>query len=409
MNDREQMHLNYFHFPTGAHEASWRHPDSRPESCETLDYYVSLAQTCERACLDSFFVPGNHGVIAIGETDKALNLDTLLTMMAIAARTERLGLIGTASTTFNHPWLLAKAFASLDHLSGGRAGWNVVTSSTDFEARNFGLPGIPDHETRYAMAAEFVDVAFKLWSAWEDDAVIRDRETGVYADETKVHEIDHVGQYYSVKGPLPVTPSPQRRPLMVQAGASATGKAFAAKYAEAVFCYASTLEAGRVRGQRRAARDGAGVRDAGERHGTRPGQPDLGGRRLPGAGRHRGADRRLDGGVVPRAGVRRVQPDGPGRAQRPSGHCRQAGAGAAGARRVPDRVHRPDAARALWAAAAGAGGDRIELTLEPVRDSLARAEDVSCHRPTRLLRLALPDCAPVRAGQATAVSLATTP
>ena len=169
---------------------------------------------------------------------------TLLT--AIAGATSHVGLIATASTSYNEPYLLARAFASLDRISGGRAGWNIVTSGTDAEAANFGLDKVRAHADRYGRATEFLDVALALWDSWEDDAIQLDPVSGVFADADKVHRADHVGEHFRVAGPLNVPGSPQGRPVLVQAGSSEAGKAFAAQYAEAVFTAQRTLAEGQA-------------------------------------------------------------------------------------------------------------------------------------------------------------------
>ena len=164
---------------------------------------------------------------------------TLLT--AIAAVTERIGLIATASTTFNEPYNLARYFGSLDHISGGRAGWNIVTTFSEAAAYNFGLAGVPSNEDRYARAQEFVDVTSALWDSWEDGAVLVDRASGHYLDLEKVHRIDHAGRFLKVRGPLNAPRTPQGRPVYIQAGSSNEGRAFAARNAEAIFTAHQTL------------------------------------------------------------------------------------------------------------------------------------------------------------------------
>ena len=155
--------------------------------------------------------------------------------------TSHIGLIATASTTYNDPFNLARRFASLDHISGGRAGWNIVTTATQAAAQNFGLDEVPGHGERYQRAAEFVDVSVALWDSWEDGAEIGDKAAGRYADPARIHPVDFAGEYFRVRGPLNVPRSPQGRPLLVQAGSSDDGREFAARYAEAVFTAQQTL------------------------------------------------------------------------------------------------------------------------------------------------------------------------
>ncbi|MEU2256872.1 LLM class flavin-dependent oxidoreductase [Nocardia xishanensis] len=241
---RKTFHLNAFLMGVGHHESAWRHP--RTEARRVLDvaHFQELGRIAERGKLDSvFFADG----LAVGPQIKRNTLavfEPVTLLSAIATATERIGLIATASTTYNEPFNLARVFASLDHLSGGRAGWNIVTSGNEQEAFNFGYDAIPEHARRYERAEEFVDVAVQLWDSWESGAIVLDEETGVFADPDRVHTIDHVGERFRVRGPLNSPRSPQGRPLLVQAGSSESGKEFAARYAEAVFTAQRTLEEG---------------------------------------------------------------------------------------------------------------------------------------------------------------------
>jgi FMN-dependent oxidoreductase (nitrilotriacetate monooxygenase family) len=237
-----ELHLNAFIMSTGHHEAAWRHPDVEPARALTLQHYVDIARTAERGRLDSvFFADGValHGNVK-HNTHSAFEPLTLLS--ALAASTTHVGLIATASTTYNHPYTLARAFASLDHLSGGRAGWNIVTSAGQDEARNFGLEGRPDHETRYARATEFVQLAQALWDSFDDEAVLADKASGIYADTDLIAPVDHKGEHFDVRGPLNIRRPVQGYPLLVQAGSSESGKEYAARFAEAVFTAQQTLE-----------------------------------------------------------------------------------------------------------------------------------------------------------------------
>lgn len=235
------LHLNAFLMSTGHHEASWRLPESDPHAGTSLAHFTRLAQTAERGKFDSVFFAdspvlwGSVGRRPIGAVEPTVLL------AALAAATERIGLIATASTSYNSPYNLARRFASIDHLSGGRAGWNVVTTAGADAARNFGLDDQPLHRGRYERAAEFLDVASKLWDSWDDDAILADKEAGVWADAGRVHAVDHSGRHFSVKGPLDIPRSPQGRPVIVQAGSSEDGKGLAARYAEAVFTAQQTL------------------------------------------------------------------------------------------------------------------------------------------------------------------------
>jgi FMN-dependent oxidoreductase (nitrilotriacetate monooxygenase family) len=227
---------------TGHHEASWRLPESDPYASVDLDHYRNLARIAERGTFDSLFLADgpvlfNH----VGQRPSG-TLEPITLLTALATATEHIGLIATASTSYNSPYNLARRFASLDHISGGRAGWNIVTTAGAEAARNFGLDAEPAHATRYERAAEFLDVALKLWDSWEDDLVVADKAAGVWGDGSKIHPPRHKGTYFSVEGALNVPRTPQGYPLLVQAGSSEDGKRFAARYAEAVFTAQQTLK-----------------------------------------------------------------------------------------------------------------------------------------------------------------------
>ncbi|MFF0772968.1 LLM class flavin-dependent oxidoreductase [Nonomuraea wenchangensis] len=239
-----KLHLNAFLMGVGHHEAAWRHPSTEPARLTDVRHYQELARIAERGTLDSVFLAdglalqGHVGHNALG------GLEPLTLLAALAAVTDHVGLIATVSTTYNEPFHVARKFASLDHISGGRAGWNIVTSAGEAEARNFGVER-PAHAARYARAEEFLDVVLKLWDSWEDDAVVRDRVAGRYADTGKIHAIEHEGEHFAVRGPLNASRPPQGHPLLVQAGSSEDGKDFAARHAEAVFTAQQTLAEGR--------------------------------------------------------------------------------------------------------------------------------------------------------------------
>ncbi|MFF5933387.1 LLM class flavin-dependent oxidoreductase [Streptomyces sp. NPDC012508] len=241
---RKRLHLNAFLMSVGHHEAAWRLPESPAGGGTDIAHYQNLARIAERGKLDSVFLadsPVLHGDPGRRPSSK---LEPTVLLTALAVVTSRIGLIATASTSYNEPFNLARRFASLDHVSGGRAGWNIVTTAGADAARNFGLDDTPLHHERYERAAEFVDVATKLWDSWADDAVVADKERGVHARADRVRRIDHRGAHFRVDGPLNVERSPQGRPLLVQAGSSEDGKEFAARYAEAVFTAQQTLEEG---------------------------------------------------------------------------------------------------------------------------------------------------------------------
>ncbi|MFJ9547054.1 LLM class flavin-dependent oxidoreductase [Streptomyces erythrochromogenes] len=240
------LHLNAFLMNAGHHDAAWRHPASTPERVTDLKYFQELARTAERGRLDSIFFADGLALWGKARYNALGGFEPLTLLSAIAAVTEHIGLIATVSTTFNEPFNLARKFASLDHISGGRAGWNIVTSGTLDEARNFNRDEHLEHSLRYDRAREFLDVATKLWDSWEDDAIVLDKEAGIYADTDKLHPAAHRGEYFGVAGPLNVPRSPQGHPLLVQAGSSESGKEFAAQYAEAVFTAQQTLADGQA-------------------------------------------------------------------------------------------------------------------------------------------------------------------
>ena len=243
MAPQRQLHLNAFIMPNGHHEAAWRHHSTDPVRARTLQHYVDIARTAERGRLDSVFLAD---VVGLGDNvrhNSHSGFEPLTLLSALAASTEHIGLIATASTTYNHPYTLARAFASLDHLSGGRAGWNIVTSSSAIEAGNFGIER-PDHARRYERAEEFLEVVAALWDSFGDDAIVADTTSGVYADTDRIAPIDHHGEFFDVAGPLNVPRPVQGYPLLVQAGSSEAGKAYAARYAEAVFTAQQTLQDG---------------------------------------------------------------------------------------------------------------------------------------------------------------------
>ena len=237
-----QMHLNYFHYPTGHHESAWRLPESDSAYACTAAYHVATAKIAEAACFDSIFLAHTSAAMALGNTNIALMWDPALILATMGAHTQHIGLIGTMSTSFIAPYDLAQKFRTLDQLTDGRAGWNIITSSTDGEAQNFNMEHMPSSEERYRRADEFVELCNKLWESWEPDAMVMDKETGVFADMAKVHAVDHRGPSFSVKGPLHLPSSPQRRPLLVQAGSSEQGRDFAAKHADAIFTIQPLLE-----------------------------------------------------------------------------------------------------------------------------------------------------------------------
>lgn len=241
MSER-QLHLNAFLMGVGHHEAAWRHPRTDPALLDDVRHFQSLARIAEHGRFDSVFLADGVQVWGDIQHTAASRLEPITLLTAIAVATEHIGLIATASTSYSEPYNLARWFSSLDHISNGRAGWNIVTSAGDRAAQNFNRDAAADHAQRYERAAEFVDVVSALWDSWQDDALVVDKESGTFADPTRVHEINHRGTFFGVRGPLNSTRSRQGRPLLVQAGSSEDGKAFAAAHAEAVFTAQQTFE-----------------------------------------------------------------------------------------------------------------------------------------------------------------------
>jgi FMN-dependent oxidoreductase (nitrilotriacetate monooxygenase family) len=258
------MHFNLFIYDTGHHEASWRLPGSDPLASTDVGYYEGLARTAESAKFDSVFLADAPALWSDPARRPSGRLEPIMLLTALARATQRIGLIATASTSYNDPYNLARRFASLDHISGGRAGWNIVTTAGDDAARNFGLDAQPAHAERYQRAAEFIEVSRKLWDSWEDDAIVADKASGVHADASRVHAIEHAGRFFRVRGPLDVPRSPQGHPVLVQAGSSEDGKQFAARYAEAVFTAQQTLAEGQAFYADLKRRAAAAGRDPGE-------------------------------------------------------------------------------------------------------------------------------------------------
>src|SRR4051812_30381525 len=229
------MHLNLFIQSRGHHEAAWRHSKSSKLPLTDIQYSVEMAQEAESGLFDSIFLADVLGLWNDVQTTPFNWLEPITTLAALAMATKRIGLIATASTTYTEAYNLARQFSSLDHISRGRIGWNIVTTWSPQAGGNFGGIGEVSHADRYERAEEYMTVVKGLWDSWADDAVLDDRESGRYADPKRVKAIEHAGKYYKVKGPLNLPRSPQGRPVFVQAGSSDTGKRFAARHAEAIF------------------------------------------------------------------------------------------------------------------------------------------------------------------------------
>lgn len=230
-----QLHLNLFLMTRGHHEGAWRHPGANPKALTNLDLYVDAARIAEAAKFDAVFLadslvgPDNGQLISSGM------LEPLLLLTALALKTERIGLIGTASTTYSHAYTLARQFATLDHISKGRAGWNIVTSWAPKAGENYGLSEDVDHGQRYRIAEEFVEAVDALWRSFPSSAIVDDAARGQFLDAGQVQPVNYAGEHVRTRGPLNVPTGPQGRPVLVQAGQSESGRAFAAKWAEAIF------------------------------------------------------------------------------------------------------------------------------------------------------------------------------
>lgn len=239
---KRQIKLGAFIPTTSQHAAGWRHPESRPQDHLNIDYAIELARTAEKGLFDAYFLAdslsvswGNAKEGQRGLGDKAVGFEPVTLFAALSAVTQNIGFIATASTTYEDPYILARKYASLDHISKGRAAWNVVTTASADTARNFGLEQHPDPKTRYERADEFIEVTQKLWDSWEDDAFLYNKESGQFFDVSKFHEPKHQGKYFKVEGALNISRPPQGYPVIVQAGQSENGRELAGKYAEVIF------------------------------------------------------------------------------------------------------------------------------------------------------------------------------
>jgi FMN-dependent oxidoreductase (nitrilotriacetate monooxygenase family) len=249
MTAGKQLKLGAFMRPVSIHTGAWRYPGAYPDANFNFPHLRRFAQTLERGKFDAFFMADHLAVLnmpmaALKRSHTVTSFEPFTLLSALAVSTERIGLVATASTTFDAPYHIARRFASLDHLSGGRAGWNIVTTSNPDAALNFGLEEHVEHDERYDRAREFYDVVTGLWDSWADDAFRRDVEAGLYFDPARLHVLNHKGEHLSVRGPLNIARPIQGWPVIVQAGASEAGRRLAAETAEVVFGASATLEAG---------------------------------------------------------------------------------------------------------------------------------------------------------------------
>ncbi|HEY0295671.1 MAG TPA: LLM class flavin-dependent oxidoreductase [Bordetella sp.] len=250
MTTQRQLKLGAFMRPVSIHTGAWRYPGAYRDANFNFAHLKRFAQQLEAARFDAFFMADHLALLnmpmdALKRSHTVTSFEPFTLLSALSQATEHIGLVATASTTFDQPFHIARRFASLDHLSNGRAGWNVVTTSNPDAALNFGLEEHMDHDERYARAREFYDVVTGLWDSWADDAFIRDAEQGLYFDPSRLHTLDHKGKYLSVRGPLHIARPVQGWPVIVQAGASEPGKQLAAETAEVVFTAQNSLEGGR--------------------------------------------------------------------------------------------------------------------------------------------------------------------
>src|SRR6201991_1462305 len=249
MSGSRQLHLGAFMRPVSIHTGAWRYPGSYPDANFNFGHLKHFAQTLERAKFDAFFMADHLAVLnmpieALKRSHTVTSFEPFTLLSALAAVTERIGLVATASTTFDQPYHIARRFASLDHISGGRAGWNIVTTSNPDAALNFGLEEDVDHDERYGRAREFYDVVTGLWDSFADDAFVRDVDSGIYFNPERMHVLGHKGEHLSVRGPLNIARPVQGWPVIIQAGASEAGRQLAAETAEVIFAAHSDLAAG---------------------------------------------------------------------------------------------------------------------------------------------------------------------
>ena len=251
MSQSKQLKLGAFMRPVSIHTGAWRYPGALPDANFNFPALKRYIQTLERAKFDAFFMADHLAVLnmpasALRRSHTVTSFEPFTLLSALASVTERIGLMATASTTYDAPYHIARRFASLDHISGGRAGWNIVTTANPDAALNFGLDEDMDHDERYARAREFHDVVTGLWDSFADDAFVRDVESGIYVDPERMHILDHKGKYLQVRGPLNIARPVQGWPVIIQAGASEAGRQLAAETAEVIFAPASTLAAGKA-------------------------------------------------------------------------------------------------------------------------------------------------------------------
>jgi len=251
MAAQRQLKLGAFMRPVSIHTGAWRYPGAYRDANFNFEHLKRFAQTLERGRFDAFFMADHLALLnmpleALKRSHTATSFEPFTLLSALSQVTERIGLVATASTSFEEPFHVARRFASLDHLSGGRAGWNIVTTSNPDAALNFGLDEHLEHDRRYQRAREFYDVVTGLWDSWADDAFVRDAQSGEYFDPQRLRRLDHQGEFFRVRGPLHIARPPQGWPVIVQAGASEAGRQLAAETAEVIFAAHGSLADGQA-------------------------------------------------------------------------------------------------------------------------------------------------------------------
>jgi len=238
-----QLKLGFILHGVGPGWGDWRHPDADPTASTNIDFYLRQARLAEQGKFDFLFVADSVHITEKSSPHYLNRFEPLTILSALATATRNIGLVGTLTVSYSEPYTVARQFASLDHISRGRAGWNVVTSWLSGSAENYGKPTHPPHEVRYRIAAEHLETVQGLWDSWEDDALVRDKASGQFFDPSRLHTLNHKGEFFSVRGPLNISRSPQGQPVIFQAGASEDGRNFSARYADAFFTENSSFEA----------------------------------------------------------------------------------------------------------------------------------------------------------------------
>ncbi|MET0267094.1 MAG: LLM class flavin-dependent oxidoreductase [Duganella sp.] len=237
-----QLKLGFILHGVGPGWGDWRHPDADPTASTNIDFYLRQAKLAEQGKFDFLFVADSVHITEKSSPHYLNRFEPLTILSALATHTRHIGLVGTLTVSYSEPYTVARQFASLDHISRGRAGWNVVTSWLSGSAENYGKPVHPPHEVRYRIAAEHLTTVQGLWDSWEDDALVHDKASGQFIDPSRLHTLNHQGEFFSVRGPLNIARSPQGQPVIFQAGASEDGRNFSARYADAFFTEGSTIE-----------------------------------------------------------------------------------------------------------------------------------------------------------------------